>query len=111
MFYDITAMVQSLADFGKKIAELKKQKTIQQSETEIIKDRRGLQEATDIAEEINCLARDYIACDSNFTKWLCERTYDFLSAKDKKLCKKYLLSKKKMEKKLKKLQREFEKVN
>lgn len=111
MFTSISAMVKALADSLKSLCDLFKQQKIQQSETAMLKDRRGLQEATDIAEEINCLYRDYLAYDSSFSNWLIALVFDYLSDSDKRICKKYIAKKERIIEKIKKLQRKFEKVN
>lgn len=111
MFTSISTMVQSLAKLGEKIAELRKQKTIQQSETSMLKDRNGLQVATDIAEEINWFMREYFASDSQFTMWIARLVYDGLNKDEKRLFGRFYKQKMKIKKRIEKLQKEFEKVN
>ena len=111
MFYDITAMVQSLAELGQKIAENLKQNKIQQSETAMLKDRNGLQEATDIAEQIQWQVREYLATDSQFTMWIARLIYDNLNKDEKRLFRRFYKQKTKIKKQIGKLQKEFEKVN
>ena len=111
MFYDITAMVQSLAGLGQKIAENLKQNKIQQSESAMLKDRVNLQIATDLAEQINWNIREYFAADSQFTMWTARLFYDGLNKDEKRLFRRFYKQKMKIKKRIEKLQKEFEKVN
>ena len=111
MFTSISAMVQALAQMGKSFADLFKQQKIQQSETAMIKDRNGLQEATDIAEQIQWQVREYMATDSQFTMWIARLIYDSLNKDEKRLFKRFYKQKTKLKNRIEKLQKEFEKVN
>ena len=111
MFTSISAMVKALADSFKSLCDLFKQQKVQQSETEIIKDRHGLQEATDIAEEINWQMREYMATDSQFTMWVARLIYDGLNKEQKRLFRRFYKQKMKIKKRIEKLQKEFEKNN
>lgn len=104
-------MVQSLANLGEKIADLKKQKTIQQSESAMLKDRVILQIATDLAEQINWNMREYFASDSQFTMWIARLVYDNLDKDEKRLFRRFYKQKMKIKKIIEKKQKEFEKVN
>ena len=111
MFYDITAMVQSLAELGQKIAENLKQNKIQQSETAMLKDREKLQKASDLTEQFIWLIRDFFATDSQFTMWIARLIYDSLNKDEKRLFRRFYKQKTKIKKQIGKLQKEFEKVN
>ena len=111
MFTSISTMVQALAKLGEKIAELRKQKTIQQSETVVLKDHKSLQQATNIAEEIHWFMREYFASDSQFTMWIARLIYDDLNKDEKRLFRRFYKQKMKIKKRIEKLQKEFEKVN
>lgn len=104
-------MVQTLAQMGGKFADLFKQQKMQQSETAMLKDRKGLQVATDLAEQINWNMREYFATDSQFTMWVARLIYDGLNKDEKRLFRRFYKQKMKIKKRIEKLQKEFEKVN
>lgn len=111
MFTSISAMVKALADSLKSLCDLFRQQKVQQSETAMLKDRHGLQEATDIAGEINWQMREYMATDSQFTMWVARLIYDGLNKEEKRLFRRFYKQKMKIKKRIEKLQKEFEKVS
>ncbi len=111
MFTSISAMVKALADSLKSLCDLFRQQKLQQSETEIIKDRRDLQSATDVAEQANWQVREYMATDSQFTMWIARLVYDSLNKDERRLFRRFYKQKIKIKKRIEKLQKEFEKVN
>ena len=111
MFTSISAMIKALADSLKSLCDLFRQQKLQQSETEIIKDRRDLQTATDVAEQANWQVREYMATDSQFTMWIARLVYDSLNKDERRLFRRFYKQKIKIKKRIEKLQKEFEKVN
>lgn len=111
MITAVSSAVKAIADFCGRLADLFKQQKMQQSETAMLKDRHGLQEATDIAEEINWQMREYMATDSQFTMWVARLIYDGLNKDERRLFRRFYKQKIKIKKRIEKLQKEFEKVN
>ncbi len=107
----ISSIVKAIADFGGRLADLFKQQKIQQSETAILKDRKSLQIATDLAEQIHWNMREYFATDSQFTMWIARLIYADLSKDEKRLFRRFYKQKLKTKKRIEKLQKDFEKVN
>lgn len=111
MITAVSSVVKAIADFCGRLADLFKQQKMQQSETAMLKDRHGLQEATDIAEEINWQMREYMATDSQFTMWVARLIYDGLNKDERRLFRRFYKQKTKIKKRIEKLQKEFEKVS
>lgn len=111
MFIYISAMIKSIAEAFKSLCDYLTKNKEKQVETDILKDKNRLKNASDITEQIFWLTREYFAADSQFTMWVARSVYDCLDNKEKRLFKRFYKQKGKIKKQIEKKQKDFERNN
>ena len=107
----ITTLINLVLENIKSLINCFETTKIHQSETEIIKDKKNLKQAANIAEEIYQLIRDYIALDNQFISFLGKEVFDYMDKDEKRIYKRFVVSKLKIKKKMDNLQKKFERVD